>query len=92
MSDERGREITVSKEEIPIEAEARVPAETKEKGCLGSAVALASVVVGTLYILNPTAGFIELIPDNIPIFGNLDEAAATTLLVLGLQYLFGKRK
>ena len=29
-----------------------------------------------LYIANLTAGFIEFIPDNIPLFGNLDEATA----------------
>lgn len=34
-----------------------------------------------IYILNPGAGVIELIPDNIPVFGNLDEAAAVGLLI-----------
>ena len=38
------------------------------------------------YLLNPTAGFIELIPDNIPIIGNLDEAAAVALLLMCLRY------
>ncbi|MEZ4272285.1 MAG: DUF1232 domain-containing protein [Myxococcota bacterium] len=28
------------------------------------------------YILNPTAGVFELLPDNLPGVGNLDEAAA----------------
>lgn len=46
--------------------------------CLG----LLSVV----YILNPTAGFFELIPDNLPFIGNLDEAAAVTLLLMCLKY------
>jgi uncharacterized membrane protein YkvA (DUF1232 family) len=35
----------------------------------------ALAMLGTLYILGPTGGIIELIPDNIPIIGNLDEAA-----------------
>jgi len=39
-----------------------------------------------IYFLNPTAGFIELIPDNIPIIGNLDEAAAVALLLMCLRY------
>jgi len=39
-----------------------------------------------IYLLNPTAGFFELIPDNIPLIGNLDEAAAMTLLLMCLRY------
>jgi hypothetical protein len=42
---------------------------------------------GSVYILNPTAGFIEFIPDNTPIIGNLDEAGATALIIYSLQYL-----
>lgn len=34
-----------------------------------------------LYISNPTAGVLELIPDNLPFWGNLDEAGATALLI-----------
>jgi len=37
-------------------------------------------VVGFIYMLNPTAGLIELIPDNIPIVGNLDEGVAMLLI------------
>jgi uncharacterized membrane protein YkvA (DUF1232 family) len=39
-----------------------------------------------LYLINPTAGFLEFIPDNIPIIGNLDEAAAATGLLGVLRY------
>ena len=39
-----------------------------------------------LYILNPTAGIFELIPDNLPIIGNLDEAAAVAGLLMCLRY------
>ncbi len=35
-------------------------------------------LVALAYLLNPTAGIFECLPDNIPILGNLDEAAATT--------------
>ncbi len=45
-------------------------------------------IIGVIYILNPTAGVIELIPDNIPLVGNLDEAAAV-VLVLGCLRYFG---
>jgi hypothetical protein len=63
----------------------------RERGCLGSVVAAAGVLLGGVYVANPTMGLFELLPDNLPLFGNLDEAAATTLIVLGLQYLFGRR-
>ena len=63
-----------------------------QRGCLGRVFALASVLLGSIYVVNPGFGIFELIPDNIPIFGNLDEAAATTMMVLGLQFLFGRGK
>ncbi len=40
-----------------------------------------------LYLLNIGIGVIELIPDNIPIVGNLDEATATILLINYFRYL-----
>ena len=43
-------------------------------------------VLATLYILNPTAGLFEIIPDNMPLVGNLDEAAAVALLLMCLKY------
>lgn len=43
-------------------------------------------LLSALYILNPTAGIFELIPDNLPFIGNLDEAAAVYLLVMCLKY------
>ena len=39
-----------------------------------------------LYLLNPGAGIFEMIPDNLPFIGNLDEAAALTTLLLCLKY------
>ena len=47
---------------------------------------LCTGIVSALYLLNITAGFIEFIPDNAPIIGNLDEAAATALLINCLAY------
>jgi uncharacterized membrane protein YkvA (DUF1232 family) len=43
-------------------------------------------ILSGLYLINPTAGFFELIPDNLPMIGNLDEATATTLLLASLSY------
>lgn len=49
------------------------------------AVAIAGIVC-IIYLLNPDAGILELIPDNIPLIGNLDEVAATILLLKVLKY------
>ena len=43
-------------------------------------------VLAALYILNPTAGLFEIIPDNLPFIGNLDEAAAVALLLMCLKF------
>ena len=43
-------------------------------------------LLATMYILNPTAGLFEIIPDNLPFVGNLDEAAAVALLLMCLKY------
>jgi uncharacterized membrane protein YkvA (DUF1232 family) len=54
------------------------------------------LLVGIIYILNPTAGIIEIIPDNIPYIGNLDEAGAVLLILLCLKEfnitLFSKKE
>lgn len=56
-------------------------------------------MLSVLYLLNPGAGVFELIPDNIPFIGNLDEAAAVALLLACLRYfgielpdIFGRKK
>ena len=49
--------------------------------------ALLSIAAGGLYILNPGMGVLELLPDNAPLVGNLDEAGATALLLWGLHLL-----
>jgi uncharacterized membrane protein YkvA (DUF1232 family) len=48
---------------------------------------VAGALFGAIYILNPTAGVFELLPDNLPIVGNLDEAAMVTLLIACLRGL-----
>ena len=47
---------------------------------------------GLIYLLNPTLGIFELIPDNLPIVGNLDEGLATMLVIAGIvEALEGKK-
>lgn len=41
-------------------------------------------VIGVIYLLNPTAGVFELIPDIIPGIGNLDESIAVMLIIAGI--------
>ena len=43
-------------------------------------------LLSAAYLANIGAGVIELIPDNLPVFGNLDEAGATILLLKCLAY------
>lgn len=48
-------------------------------------------ILGLIYVLNPTLGIFEFIPDNLPLVGNLDEGAAFLLMWFGLlEYLKGK--
>lgn len=61
-------------------------------------VAIAGLLA-LVYLLNPTMGVFELLPDNLPFIGNLDEATATMVLIAALRYfgwdisdLFTKKK
>jgi len=38
-------------------------------------------LLSAAYLANIGAGVVELIPDNIPVIGNIDEATATVLLL-----------
>jgi len=48
-------------------------------------IALAGLLA-FVYLLNPTLGIFELIPDNIPLVGNVDEVTASTVLLAALRY------
>lgn len=51
---------------------------------------LVNIVIAVfcaIYLINPTLGVIELLPDNLPIIGNLDEASATAGLLYALSGL-----
>lgn len=69
------------------------------KRSLGTSIVVGVVgALGAVYLLNPTAGIVELIPDNFPVIGNLDEAAAMMLVISALAYfgvdlggLFGRK-
>jgi len=82
--------MSTEPEDLPAPAEPEALPAPRSRGCLGSAAAALGVLMGAVYVANPTFGLFELIPDNAPLIGNLDEAAATTLIILGLQYLFGR--
>ncbi len=43
-------------------------------------------ILSFLYLCNPGLGIFELIPDSIPLIGNLDEATATYFLISSLAY------
>jgi len=49
-------------------------------------IAIVTGIIGLVYLLNPGAGVIELIFDNVPLIGNIDEAIATGLLLNSLAY------
>jgi len=50
------------------------------------------ILLAVAYLLNLGGGFVEIIPDNIPIFGNLDEAAFTGLLLWCIRGLSRERR
>lgn len=43
-------------------------------------------LLSLIYLANPTAGFIEFLPDNLPGVGNIDEALVAFLLLNSLAY------
>lgn len=50
-------------------------------------LAFASII----YLLNPTAGIFELLPDNIPFLGNIDEGLASFIIYSSFEYFRGKQ-
>lgn len=62
-------------------------------------VILGLAALSLLYLMLPTFGIFEIVPDVIPIFGWLDEGTATLILANTLRYygldltsLYGNRK
>ena len=67
------------------EEDPKTDIEKKKNPVASVAVALVGLACGA-YLANPGAGFIELIPDNLPLIGNLDEAGAVAVLISCLAY------
>jgi len=42
-------------------------------------------IICLIYLINPGAGVIELLPDNLPIIGNLDEGLAMAGMLMALS-------
>ena len=63
-----------------------VPTLGKQFGLIPVGNVLLGLVC-LIYLINPGAGIIELVPDNIPLIGNLDEGAATIGLLMSLNNL-----
>ena len=70
-----------TEEEPPFKE--RVPSTPSPRSGRGLGLLLSGL--GLLYLVYPSAGLLELIPDILPVVGNLDEAAATGLLLYGLR-------
>ena len=52
----------------------------------------ALAILGGIYLLNPSFGVLEFIPDNLPIIGNLDEGASVMMILAGIIEALEGRK
>lgn len=59
---------------------------TSGKSPWSKALAWGVLALGGLYLLNPLAG-VDLLPDVLPVVGNLDEAAVVLIVLGTLRYL-----
>jgi hypothetical protein len=55
-------------------------------------IVLLIALAGFVYLLNPGVGIFEIIPDNLPLIGNLDEGGAAILVWYGLLELLEMRR
>jgi len=65
------------------------PTKIQKKPTSSKIIWLAALLISAIYILNPTMGIIEVLPDNLPLVGNLDEAGATVLFMKAWAALKG---
>ena len=70
----------MSKELIP-------ESDQQKRTIFGTLVAVVVAMFCVVYMLNPTAGFFEFIPDSIPVIGNVDEGLIMLLFLACLKYL-----
>ena len=57
------------------------------QGCLKRLLAQIGAVLSGAYLLNIGYGIVDLIPDNLPVAGNLDEVIASLILFVCLDAL-----
>jgi uncharacterized membrane protein YkvA (DUF1232 family) len=48
--------------------------------------------IGVIYLLNPTFGVLEFLPDNLPVIGNMDEGLAVMLILAGIAEMSEGKK
>jgi uncharacterized membrane protein YkvA (DUF1232 family) len=66
--------------------------EPLSKYGLPSWLVYAIAAFGGVYLLNPTFGILEFLPDNLPIVGNMDEGVAVMMILAGIvEALEGKK-
>ena len=70
-----------------MEKEIKKIENNEKKSPLKGILIILGGIIGLIYIINPGAGIIEIIPDAVPIIGNLDEAGATLLILGALRYI-----
>jgi hypothetical protein len=61
--------------------------EDKPRSKFKVLMSLLGIFFCALYLLNMTAGFIEIFPDNLPIVGNIDEVMVSGIFYGCLRYL-----
>jgi len=66
---------------------AQKPILPPEQPLWAKIVAWSTIAAGAVYMINPTAGIFELLPDNLPVVGNLDEAAVVFIMFAAMRYL-----
>ncbi len=72
--------------------------DSSRRNLLSQSLALFAGVAAALYLVYPSLGIFELLPDALPLVGNLDEAGASLLLINVLAFYgidlnrFGRRK
>jgi hypothetical protein len=62
-------------------------AANKPRTAAGTAVSVLGLLFSGLYLINPTGGLVEIIPDALPLVGNIDEVFVSGVLFASLHYL-----
>jgi len=63
------------------------PPQSRDVTWVGRALAVGGALLSAIYLANLGVGVVELIPDNIPVAGNIDEVLFTLLLIYCLRRL-----